>query len=87
MNRFWFIGASDDILDQPHACSKYAHEKNVQVFFFAVLHIALYRWANTAEPQLYVFTLLMLRNKGKYIIFTELPVLSGNKKLPNKIII
>lgn len=39
------------------------------------------------ESQLYDHILFMSLNKGKYIIFTILLVVSGNKKLPNSIII
>lgn len=63
--------------------TKKCNKKNEQVPFCAFLHKELYRCDKTAEPRLYVLILFMFLNKGKYIIFTVLPIVLGNKNLPN----
>src|SRR4051812_26176894 len=80
---FGFAGANTGILHHAHACSRNAHPLNVQLSFCAHLHKELYRYANTAEPQLYVLIASMSPSKHKYIKLTLFPVPSENRNLPN----
>ncbi|KAF7818421.1 actin-depolymerizing factor [Senna tora] len=52
------------------------------VFGSVALHNSLYKYANTAEPQLKVRTAVKSANKGRYIRYTSFEDLSGIKYPP-----